>query len=235
MRVLSLQGDLVDSYNPAAEAPLLGLRRALLHVQYREAGAGAAGGARALLGRGKADPAAHPRVEALRRCGRAAGAVLVRGKARRQLMAAGESPKVGPAQYCGLRQGHQDPRAAGGARGAAEVRGAGGVQGPTPGRLGHEIFQKLLKAKRKVPGSRSKTLRESTQPTSLESRVAPGVMHVGVDCRRNRGLGISVRSHVDAATLRRALERMPVARSTEVVYSVRSSSSELDGAGADFS
>ena len=69
-------------------------------------------------------------------------------------------------------------------------------------------------------------------------------------------LGISARSHVDAATLRRALERMDAAwpegeehmaklsvnamiglwaRNTEVVYSVRSSSSELDGAGADFS
>ena len=69
-------------------------------------------------------------------------------------------------------------------------------------------------------------------------------------------LGISARSHVDAATLRRALERMDAAwpegeehmaklsvnamiglwaRSAEVVYSVRSSSSELDGAGADFS
>ena len=68
-------------------------------------------------------------------------------------------------------------------------------------------------------------------------------------------LGISARSHVGAATLRRALERMDAAwqgeehmaklsvnamiglwaRSTEVVYSVRSSSSELDGAGADFS
>ena len=61
-------------------------------------------------------------------------------------------------------------------------------------------------------------------------------------------LGISARSHVDAATLRRALERMDaawpegeehmaklsvnaMARSTEVVYSVRSSSSELDGRG----
>ena len=42
---------------------LPGLRRALLHVQGREAGAGAAGGARALPGRGEADPAAHPRVE----------------------------------------------------------------------------------------------------------------------------------------------------------------------------
>ena len=38
--------------------------------------------------------------------------------------------------------GHQDPRAAGGARGAAEVvRGAGtGVQGPAPGRLGARDF-----------------------------------------------------------------------------------------------
>ena len=34
-----------------------------------------------LPGRGEADPAAHPRVEALRRRGRAAGAVLVRGPA----------------------------------------------------------------------------------------------------------------------------------------------------------
>ena len=154
----------------------------------------------------------------------------------------------------------------------------------------------------------------SAQPTSLESRVAPGVMeyarspklplvfeaqacaasrkrdalYVGVDvvrCRRNGlalasiccrtwgpagtrrfrwprcwtwdhiVLGISARSHVDAATLRRTLERMDAAwpegeehmaklsvnamiglwaRSTEAVYSVRSSSSELDGAGADF-
>ena len=45
---------------PGAEgAPhrvLLGLRRALLHVQGRKAGAG---GARALLGRGEADPAAN--------------------------------------------------------------------------------------------------------------------------------------------------------------------------------
>ena len=62
--------------------------------------------------------------------------------------------------------------------------------------------------------------------------------------------GISARSHVGAATLRRAAwpegeEHMAKlsanamiglwACSTEVVYSVRSSSSELDGAGADFS
>ena len=61
-------------------------------------------------------------------------------EARRQLMAVGESPKVAissPAQYCGL-----DPRAAGGARGAAEVvRGAQpGVPGPAPGRLGARDF-----------------------------------------------------------------------------------------------
>ena len=286
------------------------------------------------------------------------------------------------------------------------VRGAQpGVRGQRLAGLAHEIFLKLLKAKREVPGAAErqktlaaqdgkcalcgcgltgtceldhvvpvrqafagsvqtlqalcgdchseKTLRESAQPTSLESRVAPGVMEyvrspklpplvfeaqacakdalcVGVDvvrCRRNglanapfplpilcpadgvepvdgvlpdlgfvEGccdarqsclnllpyvgpgwypkvslaamlelgvcrwdhivLGISARSHVDAATLRCALERMDAAwpdgeehmaklsvnamiglwaRSTEVVYSVRSSSSELDGAGADFS
>ena len=66
-------------------------------------------------------------------------------------------------------------------------------------------------------------------------------------------LGISARSHVDAATLRCALERMDAAWPegkermaklsvnamiglwAEVVYSVRSSSSELHGVGADFS
>ena len=58
------------------------LRRALLHVQGREEGAGA-GGARALSGRSEADPAAHPRVEALRRRGRAAGAVRSRTCGRR--------------------------------------------------------------------------------------------------------------------------------------------------------
>ena len=106
------------------------------------------------------------------------------------------------------------------------VRGAQpGVQGPAPGRLAHEIFLKLLKAKREVPGAAERqktlaaqdgkcalcgcgltgaceldhvvpvrqafagsvqtlqalcgdchsksTLRESAQPTSLESRVPP--------------------------------------------------------------
>ena len=59
--------------------------------------------------------------------------------------------------------GHQDPRAAGRARTAAEVvRGAQpGVQrGQRLAGLAHEIFWKLLKAKREVPGAaeRQKTL-----------------------------------------------------------------------------
>ena len=52
-------------------------------------------------------------------------------------MAVGESPKVAissPAQPAEAEAGHQDPRAAGGARGAAEV--VRGAQGPAPGRLG---------------------------------------------------------------------------------------------------
>ena len=86
MRVLSSQGDLVDSCDPAGAegAPhrvLPGLRRALLHVQGREAGAGAGGG-------------------------RAAGAVLVRGPAGGAAPAHGRrrEPKVAissPAQSAG--------------------------------------------------------------------------------------------------------------------------------------
>ena len=145
-------------------------------------------------------------------------------------MAAGESPKVAissPA-YCGLRlRRHQDPRAAGGARGAAEVvRGASTkntgasawpawrklkLQGETEG-AGAAERQKTLAAqdgkcalcgcgltgaceldhvvpvRQAFAGSvqtlqalcgdchSEKTLRESAQPTSLESRVASGVM-----------------------------------------------------------
>ena len=338
-------------------------------------------------------------------------------EARRQLMAVGESPKVAissPAQYCGLRlrrgtRIRELPEEHEVLQRWCEALGQE-YRGQRLAGLAHEIFLKLLKAKREVPSAAErqktlagqggkcalcgcgltagtceldhvvpvrqafagsvqtlqalcgdchseKTLRESAQPTSLESRVAPGVMeyarspklpplvfeaqacaasckrdalYVGVDvvrCRRNglanapfplpilcpadgvepvdgvlpdlgfvEGccdarqsclnllpyvgpgwypkvslaamldlgvcrwdhivLGISARSHVDAATLRRALERMDAAwpegeehmaklsvnamiglwaRSTEVVYSVRSSSSELDGAGADFS
>ena len=275
--------------------------------------------------------------------------------------------------------GHQDPRAAGGARGAAEVaRGAQpGEQGPAPGRLGARDFFEAVegeagsarrggeaedpgragrqaravrlradasacKLDHVVPvrqafagsvqilqalcGHSEKTLRESAQPTSLGSRVAPGVMeyarspklpplvfeaqtcakdstYVGVDvvrCRRN-GLAnapfpLPILCPADGVEPRRAagcrtwgpagtrrfrwprcwtwasaagttscwasprgatwtrrrcgarwsawkhMAKLSVnamiglsARSTEVVYSVRSSSSELDGAGADFS
>ena len=80
MRVLSSQGNLVDSYDPALKE-----HRTVCFLafdghcyMYRAVKrAGAAGGARALPGRGEADPAAHPRVEALRRR-RAAGAVRAR-------------------------------------------------------------------------------------------------------------------------------------------------------------
>ena len=58
-------GQLRSGAEGAPHRVLPGLRRALLHVQGREAGVGEAGGARALPGRGEADPAAHPRVEAL--------------------------------------------------------------------------------------------------------------------------------------------------------------------------
>ena len=67
------RGQLRPGAEGAPHRLFFGLRRALLHVQGREEGAGA-GGARALPGRGEADPAAHPRVEALRRRGRAGGA-----------------------------------------------------------------------------------------------------------------------------------------------------------------
>ena len=328
-------------------------------------------------------------------------------------MAAGESPKVtlsSPSQYSGLRlrcgmrirelpEEHELLR-----------RWCEGLDQEYRGQrlagLAHEVFLKLLKAKREVPtaaqrqevlavqqglcalwlhgdaerlraGPRcagaaalrrqraaaaarcvdchsEKTLRESAQPTSLESRVCPAVMeayvrspklpplvfeaqgshrekpYVGVDvvrCRRNGlanapfplpilcpadgvepvepgrlpdlgyvegcrdarqaalqllpfvgpgwypkvsiaallkttvcrwdhiPLGIYARGHVGAATLRRALERMDAAwpegeehmaklsvnamiglwaRRADVIYSVRSSSCQLDGPGADF-
>ena len=143
------RGQLRPGAEGAPHRVLLGLRRALLHVQGREAGAGEAGGARALPGRGEADPAAHPRVEALRRRGRAAGAVLVRGPAggaapahgrRREPQGGHQQP--GAVLRAEAEAGHQDPRAAGGGRGAAEVvRGAQpGVPGPAPGRLGARDF-----------------------------------------------------------------------------------------------
>ena len=134
-------------------------------------------------------------------------------------MAVGKVAISSPAQYCGLRL-RRGTRIRERARLGEEYRGqrlAG---------LAHEIFLKLLKAKREVPGAAEtlaaqdgkralcgcgltagtceldhvapvrqafagsvqilqalcgdcrseKTLRESAQPTSLESRVAPGVM-----------------------------------------------------------
>ena len=149
-------------------------------------------------------------------------------EARRQLMAVGESPKVAissPAQYCGLRLRR------GGSESCRRTRWCEALNQEYSQRLAglaHEIFLKLLKAKREVPGAAErqktlaaqdgkcalcgcgltgtceldhvapvrqafagsvqilqalcgdcrseKTLRESAQPTSLESRVAPGVM-----------------------------------------------------------
>ena len=417
MRVLSSQGDLVDSYDPALKEHRTVcflafdghcyMYRAVKRVLERQA-------ARVLY-RGEARQTLPP-IGEWRRFDAAdvqPGLFWCEDlrEARRQLMAAGESPKVAissPAQYCGLRlrrgtRIRELPEEHEVLRRWCEALNQE-YRGQRLAGLAHEIFLKLLKAKREVPGAAErqktlaaqdgkcalcgcgltgaceldhvvpvrqafagsvqtlqalcgdchseKTLRESAQPTSLESRVAPGVMeyvrspklpplvfeaqtcakdsaYVGVDvvrCRRNglanapfplpilcpadgvepvdgvlpdlgfvEGccdarqsclnllpyvgpgwypkvslaamlelgvcrwdhivLGISARSHVDAATLRRALERMDAAwqgeehmaklsvnamiglwaRSTEVVYSVRSSSSELDGAGADFS
>ena len=157
-------------------------------------------------------------------------------EARRQLMAAGESPKVAissPAQYCGLRlrrgaRIRELPEEHEVLRRWCEALGQE-YRGQRLAGLAHEIFLKLLKAKREVPGAAErqktlaaqdgkcalcgcgltagtceldrvvpvrqafagsvqilqalcgdchseKTLRESAQPTSLESRVAPGVM-----------------------------------------------------------
>ena len=417
MRVLSSQGDLVDSYDPALKEHRTVcflafdghcyMYRAVKRVLERAA---------RVLYRGEARQTLPP-IQEWRRFDAAdvqPGLFWCEDlrEARRQLMAAGESPKVAissPAQYCGLRlrrgtRIRELPEEHEVLRRWCEALNQE-YRGQRLAGLAHEIFLKLLKAKREVPGAAErqqtlaaqggkcalcgcgltagtceldhvvpvrqafagsvqtlqalcgdchseKTLRESAQPTSLESRVAPGVMeyvrspklpplvfeaqtcakdstYVGVDvvrCRRNglanapfplpilcpadgvepvdgvlpdlgfvEGccdarqsclnllpyvgpgwypkvslaamldlgvcrwdhivLGISARSHVDAATLRRALERMDAAwqgeehmaklsvnamiglwaRSTEVVYSVRSSSSELDGAGADFS
>ena len=129
MRVLSSQGDLVDSYDPVRKERL---RRALLHVQGREAGAGAAGGARA--GEARQTPrsggAWTPR--------RWPGLIWCEDlrEARRQLMAAGESPKAAICEVlrAQIEAGREDPRARGA---AALVRGAGaGVPGPAPGRAG---------------------------------------------------------------------------------------------------
>ena len=137
MRVLSSQGDLVDSYDPALKEHRTVcflafdghcyMYRAVKRVLERQA-------ARVLY-RGEARQTLPP-VQEWRRFDAAdvqPGEDL--REARRQLMAAGESPKVAissPAQYCGLRL----------RRGTRiRVRGAQpGVQGPAPGRLGAQDF-----------------------------------------------------------------------------------------------
>ena len=94
---VQLAGDLVDSYDPALKEHRTCASWPSRARQGREAGAGAAGGARALPGRGKADPAAHL-VEALRRL----DVLFWRKDLAGQLMAAGNSTKVAmssPAQF----------------------------------------------------------------------------------------------------------------------------------------
>ena len=242
MRVLSSQGDLVDSYDPALKEHrtvcFLAFDGALLHVQGREAGVGEAGGARVLY-RGEARQTLPP-IQEWRRFDAAdvqPGLFWCEDlrEARRQLMAAGESPKVAmssPAQYCGLRlrrgtRIRELPEEHEVLRRWCEALNQE-YRGQRLAGLAHEIFLKLLKAKREVPGAAErqktlaaqdgkcalcgcgltgaceldhvvpvrqafagsvqtlqalcgdchseKTLRESAQPTSLESRVAPGVM-----------------------------------------------------------
>ena len=136
MRVLSSQGDLVDSYDPALKK----LRtvcflafdghcymyRAVKRVLERQA-------ARVLY-RGEARQTLPP-IQEWRRFDAAdvqPGAVLVRGPAggtapahgrRREPQGGHQQP--GAVLRAEAEAGRQDPRAAGGARGAAVVRGAG--------------------------------------------------------------------------------------------------------------
>ena len=151
MRVLSSQGDLVDSYDPALKEHRTVcflafdghcyMYRAVKRVLERQA-------ARVLY-RGEARQTLPP-IQEWRRFDAAdvqPGLFWCEDlrEARRQLMAAGESPKVAissPAQYCGLRlrrgtrirelpEEHEVLR----------VRGTGaGVPGPAPGRLGARDF-----------------------------------------------------------------------------------------------
>ena len=169
MRVLSSQGDLVDSYDPALKehrtVRFLAvdghcyMYRAVKRVLERQA-------ARVLY-RGEARQTLPP-IQERRRFDAAdvqPGLFWCEDlrEAQRQLMAAGESPKVAissPAQYCGLRlrrgtrirelpQKHEVLRRWCEALGHQRLAG-----------LAHEIFLKLLKAKREVPGAaeRQKTL-----------------------------------------------------------------------------
>ena len=115
MRVLSSQGDLVDSYDPARRAPhRVLLKRAGVRVLYREA-----------------DPVRGP----------AGGAAPAHGRRREPQ---GAISKPGAVRGC-----RRSTRCCG-----------GGYRGQRLAGLAHEIFLKLLKAKREVPGAaeRQKTL-----------------------------------------------------------------------------
>ena len=100
-------GQLRPGAEGAPHCVFSGLRRALLHVQGREAGAGAQA-ARVLYrgGRGRPfRPSASGGASTRRTCSRGCSGARTLREARRQLMAVGESPKVAissPAQ-CGLR------------------------------------------------------------------------------------------------------------------------------------
>ena len=166
MRVLSSQGDLVDSYDQAVKEHRTVcflafdghcyMYRAVKRVLERQA-------ARVLY-RGEARQTLPP-IQEWRRFDAAdvqPGLFWCEDlrEARRQLMAAGESPKVAmssPAQYCGLRL-----------RRGTRIRELPEehevlnqeYRGQRLAGLAHEIFLKLLKAKREVPGAaeRQKTL-----------------------------------------------------------------------------
>ena len=143
MRVLSSQGDLVDSYDPALKEHRTVcflafdghcyMYRAVKRVLERQA-------ARVLY-RGEARQTLPPIQErtcsrgcsGARTCGRRGASSWPPARAHQQ---------PGAVLRAQAEAGHQDPRAAGGARGAAEVvRGAQpGVPGPAPGRLGARDF-----------------------------------------------------------------------------------------------
>ena len=173
MRVLSSQGDLVDSYDPALKEHRTVcflafdghcyMYRAVKRVLERQA-------ARVLY-RGEARQTLPPIGE-----WRRFDATDVQPglfwcedlrEARRQLMAVGESPKVAissPAQYCGLRlrrgtRIRELPEEHEVLQRWCEALGQE-YRGQRLAGLAHEIFLKLLKAKREVPGAaeRQKTL-----------------------------------------------------------------------------
>ena len=165
MRVLSSQGDLVDSYDPALKEHRTVcflafdgrcyMYRAVKRVLERAA---------RVLYRGEARQTLPP-IQEWRRFDAAdvqPGLFWCEDlrEARRQLMAAGESPKVAissPAQYCGLRlrrgtRIRELPEEHEVLRRWCEALNQE-YRGQRLAGLAHEIFLKLLKAKREVPGA----------------------------------------------------------------------------------